>query len=170
MNAADPGAGAAPAFAPGTAPAIEEARPEDVAELARIAAEALPGAFSADGFRDELARDDAHVWVVRRSGRVQGYLAARVLDDVVEVLSIAVVPAARRSGVGRALIAHAITAAPAGARLDLEVRAGDAGAQAFYGALGFVAVGRRPRYYRGGEDAVLMTREAAPADKAGALP
>jgi ribosomal-protein-alanine N-acetyltransferase len=47
------------------------------------------------------------------------------------------------------------------------VRAGSAGAIALYERLGFVAVGRRPGYYRSPvEDAVLMRLEVA-SSKAG---
>jgi len=40
----------------------------------------------------------------------------------------------------------------------LEVRVSNHAARAFYASTGFVAVGRRPRYYANGEDALLMTR------------
>jgi ribosomal-protein-alanine N-acetyltransferase len=44
--------------------------------------------------------------------------------------------------------------------VELEVRAGSAGAIALYERRGFVAVGRRPGYYRSPvEDAVLMRLE-----------
>jgi [ribosomal protein S18]-alanine N-acetyltransferase len=51
--------------------------------------------------------------------------------------------------------------------VELEVRAGSAGAIALYERLGFVAVGRRPGYYRSPvEDAVLMRLEVG-SSKAG---
>lgn len=44
-----------------------------------------------------------------------------------------------------------------GARTSsLEVRAANAGAQALYAALGYEVLGRRPRYYSDGEDALIM--------------
>jgi ribosomal protein S18 acetylase RimI-like enzyme len=49
------------------------------------------------------------------------------------------------------------TARGAGSAL-LEVRVSNLVARAFYASTGFVAVGRRPRYYANGEDALLMTR------------
>jgi ribosomal-protein-alanine N-acetyltransferase len=46
--------------------------------------------------------------------------------------------------------------------VELEVRASSAGAIALYAGLGFVGVGRRPKYYSGPEDdAVLMRLELA---------
>ena len=83
--------------------------------------------------------------------------------DECEILDIAVDPAARRNGLGARLLAAALAAAATrGARrCFLEVRASNAGAQAFYRAAGFVEDGRRKDYYRSGqgrEDALLMSR------------
>jgi [ribosomal protein S18]-alanine N-acetyltransferase len=85
-------------------------------------------------------------------------------DEVVgELESVAVEAVARRSGVGsalcRAVVAWCVGRGATGVKL--EVRAGSAGAIALYERLGFVAVGRRPGYYRSPvEDAVLMRLEA----------
>jgi ribosomal protein S18 acetylase RimI-like enzyme len=43
--------------------------------------------------------------------------------------------------------------------LFLEVAADNVGAQAFYSAEGFFEVGRRPRYYRGEIDALVLRRD-----------
>jgi ribosomal-protein-alanine N-acetyltransferase len=43
------------------------------------------------------------------------------------------------------------------AELILELRASNVPARALYEQAGFVVAGRRPRYYPGGEDALLMT-------------
>ncbi len=61
-----------------------------------------------------------------------------------------VLPAWRRRGIGRALLDAVV--AEAGARgiasIVLEVAADNEAARRLYAALGFVQVGRRPRYYR----------------------
>jgi ribosomal-protein-alanine N-acetyltransferase len=80
------------------------------------------------------------------------------------VLTLAVDPAHRRSGAGRALVeAVAITAAAAGARsLFLEVASDNQAAMALYGAAGFGRVGQRPAYYRraaGAVDALVLRRD-----------
>ena len=61
-------------------------------------------------------------------------------------------------GIARELLARvAADARDLGASAcSLEVRAGNAGAQAFYRALGLAEVGVRPRYYSDREDAVIM--------------
>ncbi len=84
------------------------------------------------------------------SGRLRGFVLARVAADEAEILTIAVDPTVRGKGVGRALLAENLRqAARAGARaMFLEVDQDNAQALALYGRLGFVKVGERTGYYR----------------------
>ncbi len=90
-----------------------------------------------------------------------GFAVGKVLGAVRrgELESVAVDAAARRGGVGKALC-EAVVAWCRGQgvqEMELEVRAGSAGASALYEGLGFVVVGRRAEYYRDPvEDATLM--------------
>jgi ribosomal-protein-alanine N-acetyltransferase len=77
--------------------------------------------------------------------------------DEVEILLVAVVPHARRRGVGRALV-EALLADAGARRAHLEVRASNRAAIALYERTGFVAAGVRKRYYADGEDALVMAR------------
>jgi ribosomal-protein-alanine N-acetyltransferase len=109
--------------------------------------------------------------VAEADGRLVGFAVGKVVVDgdfdsgvgrfaVLE--TVAVDAAARRCGVGRALCEAIVGwSNEQGARiLELEVRAGSAGAIALYAGLGFVVAGRRRGYYREpAEDAVLMRRE-----------
>ncbi|MBV9656365.1 MAG: GNAT family N-acetyltransferase [Acetobacteraceae bacterium] len=89
-----------------------------------------------------------------------GMLVGRVMADEAELLTVAVDPTARRQGLGTALARRAIAEARGrGARsMFLEVSAENGGARRLYGALGFAAIGRRPKYYAGGGDALVMKR------------
>jgi ribosomal-protein-alanine N-acetyltransferase len=92
-----------------------------------------------------------------------GFLLARAAGGECEIISLGVVPAARRQGAARALLAATLAAAAsAGARnCFLEVAADNAAARALYLGFGFREVGRRPGYYRnsgGAADAVVMAR------------
>ena len=77
-----------------------------------------------------------------------------------ELLRIAVDPSARRKGLARTLL----RAAEADLRnlgirsLHLEVRLSNAAARTLYESEGWRLQGRRPRYYRDGEDAALYTK------------
>jgi [ribosomal protein S18]-alanine N-acetyltransferase len=77
-----------------------------------------------------------------------------------ELESVAVADRARRMGVGRALCAAvaAWCAEQGAATVELEVRSASAGAIALYEGLGFVAFGRRPKYYRNPEDDAILLR------------
>ena len=87
-----------------------------------------------------------------------GLVLARVAADEAEVLTLGVAPDARRMGLGRALLHRAMAMAMArgAASMVLEVAEGNEAAGALYGASGFVAVGRRRRYYPGGGDALIL--------------
>jgi [ribosomal protein S18]-alanine N-acetyltransferase len=89
-----------------------------------------------------------------------GFVLARAAAGEAEILTLAVVPAARRQGVGSALLAGAMAAACArgAAEMFLEVAASNAAAHALYAGLGFTEVGRRPRYYADGADAFVLRR------------
>ena len=87
-----------------------------------------------------------------------GFGMFRVAGEEADVLTLAVVPAARRRGLGGALLTAGIEWCGAlGARaMFLEVAASNVAARALYGRAGFVAVGWRRGYYGKGEDAVVM--------------
>jgi ribosomal-protein-alanine N-acetyltransferase len=101
-----------------------------------------------------------------------GCAILRVAADEAEILTIAVLPAARGQGRAAGLVRASIAeAAAAGARrIHLEVAGSNAAARALYFSAGFAETGRRPGYYRGPggrEDAILMARataEPAPRD------
>ena len=90
-----------------------------------------------------------------------GFVLVRDLGDEAEVLSLGVLPAARRRGVGRALLAAVVAEAERRglASVVLEVAAANTPARRLYAGAGFVQVGRRPGYYRhlgeGGDGLIL---------------
>ncbi len=135
----------------------------DAGAIAALDARVNPSPWSADAVRETLARADGFV-IAPPGAALAGFVLFAQVADECEILDIAVDPAARRDGLGARLLAAALAAAVArGARrCFLEVRASNAGAQAFYRAAGFVEDGRRKDYYRSGqgrEDALLMSRE-----------
>jgi ribosomal-protein-alanine N-acetyltransferase len=99
------------------------------------------------------------VFVAEAGDRLAGYIVGRSVLDEAEILNLSVDLAARRRGVGHALVARVMdTFAAAGVgRVFLEVRESNLAAQRLYTAFGFRAVGRRSRYYRAPtEDAVVL--------------
>jgi ribosomal-protein-alanine N-acetyltransferase len=92
-----------------------------------------------------------------------GFVLARVAADEAEILTLAVVPAARRRGHAGALLACAMAAAVlrGAAAMFLEVSEQNAAARALYAAAGFAEAGRRRRYYPDGADALVLRRDLA---------
>lgn len=139
--------------------------PEDLSDVARIERASFRDPWSEAMLLAELTPDDERmaIGVRRDDGALQGFALARYGVDAMQVLVVATDPAARGSGVGRALVREiARRAREAGyPRIDLEVRAGNAAAIALYATEGFVGVGRRRRYYQDGEDALLMSATIA---------
>ena len=93
-----------------------------------------------------------------------GHAVVSVVADISELQRIAVDAAHRRAGLATSLLEEAVGLARSeGAdRLLLEVREDNAGAIAFYVARGFVEIDRRPRYFRDGGTAVVMSRNIQP--------
>jgi len=90
-----------------------------------------------------------------------GFALARDLGEEGEILTLGVVPDSRRRGLGRALLRAVLDRARRRSipSIVLEVAADNAPARRLYAAAGFSAAGRRPRYYRRGEqmvDALLL--------------
>ena len=97
--------------------------------------------------------------VAEVDGAVAGFVVGLVVASQAELESIVVDRAARRRGIGAALLRGLVQeAALAGAEeVLLEVRASNRSAMELYGKAGFAEVGRRPGYYLDPmEDAVLM--------------
>lgn len=107
---------------------------------------------------DELPRPDRVWWAAYEGETLVGYAGGWIVDGQVQILKVGVDPAMRRRGIARGLLARvAADARDLGASsCSLEVRAGNAGAQALYAAIGLAALGVRPRYYSDGEDAHIM--------------
>jgi ribosomal-protein-alanine N-acetyltransferase len=93
-----------------------------------------------------------------------GFALYRVAADEAEILTVSVVPEARRAGLGRALVGACEEGARAeGARrLFLEVAQGNAAARALYAGAGYAEVGRRKGYYQrpdgSREDALILAK------------
>ena len=94
------------------------------------------------------------------AGDALGYALFQLLPGEVELLRVGTVPEARRRGIARALLAHALPrfAESGRAACHLEVRAGNDAARALYASLGFELAGRRRAYYTNGEDAIRYSR------------
>jgi ribosomal protein S18 acetylase RimI-like enzyme len=129
---------------------VEPAAAGDLGAVEGLARILLPGAGVPRLADTVVARD------VR--GAVVGWLEAHRVAGEVHVLGLGVAPERRCRGIATALV-RAVMAD--GEPVHLEVRASNVAALRLYRRLGFDEVGVRPRYYRDGEDALLLSRRAA---------
>jgi len=144
--------------------------PGHIRELMRYESELFgPEAWSADGYRDELAdrRHRRYVVALDETGRLLGWAGIRVLADEGEILTVGVVPSTRRRGVARRLIAALLEEARTRSVTEvfLEVRIDNEAARALYKSEGFEPIGLRRGYYEHGRvDAITMRKSLETAD------
>jgi ribosomal-protein-alanine acetyltransferase len=140
---------------------VHAATAADIDALAALDARCFSPPWGTEHFRDELAREASLLLMAREGATLLGFLDAWVVYDELQIMRVVSAPEARRRGVGRALMHHAETAGRRRglAAITLEVRANNQPAAALYEALGMRSVGRRPRYYKDGEAALLYRLE-----------
>lgn len=92
--------------------------------------------------------------------KLVGYAGMYLVENVCDIMNIAVHPDNRRCGIANKLMKSLVNYAKDNNAevIELEVRLGNASARAFYEKLGFVRDGIRKNYYSfPKEDAVLMS-------------
>jgi ribosomal-protein-alanine N-acetyltransferase len=146
---------------------------------AEVAAEIHRRSFS-DGWTAEsigglLAMPGTEGIIALLHGVPSGMILFRTAADEAEILTLAVMPAARRCGIGSSLVGAALEhAADRGARaVFLEVAEDNTPAQALYRGAGFAAIGRRPNYYNnppGSADAQIYQLKLSSRDRTASTP
>lgn len=105
---------------------------------------------------------DVRAWVATRSKAevAVGYAVYWFTEDEGELANIAVEPAMRGTGIGKALLEHVLAAARTDgvANLFLEVRVSNRVAIALYTRYGFERVGQRRGYYTLPKEDALVLR------------
>ena len=130
---------------------------ERMAELERLC---FPMPWTRPMIAAELRNALAYYFVLERDGVCVGYAGMHLVVGEGYITNIAVDPAYRRAGLGRALLEALVNCGrERGADfLTLEVRQSNLAAQGLYRAFGFIEAGVRYGYYRQPEeDALLMT-------------
>lgn len=141
----------------------------DVPDLARLCETLFPSAWNETSLHAELQSPDAAIWLARSvdagSQALAGFVLVRRVLDEVHIHAVGVCAGFRRRGVAATLLERVLAHAREDglAIVHLEQRASNHASHALYEAQGFVVVGRRPRYYRDGEDALLMSLALAPS-------
>jgi [ribosomal protein S18]-alanine N-acetyltransferase len=132
---------------------------DDLSAIREILEQAPEAAnWSAAALENALDVYPGHFLVSESNTAVIGFVLARQIADEAEILNLAVSPACRRHGIGKALMQHLLATFqdPKLRKLFLEVRESNAPAIAFYRSLGFAQSGRRAGYYHHPLEAALV--------------
>ncbi|EAP89630.1 ribosomal-protein-alanine acetyltransferase, putative [Oceanicaulis sp. HTCC2633] len=142
-------------------PEIFEAGPEAADLYAALHAQCFPDPWSEADFARLLASSGVQGLIARAQDDPQGLSLIRSVAGECELLTIGVLPAARRTGVGAFLLAQSeIAARRAGSkRLFLEVSERNAPAGGLYEREGYRQIGLRKGYYRDGAAARVLARD-----------
>ena len=135
----------------------------DIEVMAAIHATAFApaDAWSAELFDLQLAMPNIFGFLHQKGGLI----LTRVAADEAEILTLAVVPTVRRTGLAFALLAAATELATSlSARvIFLEVSVTNIAARALYTKAGFIQAGRRRRYYSDTSDALVLRLDISPS-------
>ena len=136
-------------------------------------------AWSPRSVEEELAGlgDTRQIWLAEvpdhdHGQRPVGYAVGRFVDDVADLQRVAVLPSARRNRLGQRLLDEVVAEARRRgcARILLEVAADNAPAVALYARNGFTTIDRRPRYYAGDVDALILALDLTRDSRVEELP
>lgn len=136
--------------------------PCHVPQVAALEQVCFSSPWSENSIAGELS-NPLSLWLVAiEDGQLAGYIGSQSVMGESDMMNLAVDPAFRRRGAGRALVLALVEhlAQKGNHCLSLEVRASNAPALALYQGLGFAQVGRRPNYYRNPkEDGLILRKE-----------
>jgi ribosomal-protein-alanine N-acetyltransferase len=142
---------------------IQAAGAEAAELLAEVHVAAMERPWSAAEIAKLMENPAVFAFASRNETNAVGFAMAWAVAGDSELLTVAVVPQARRNGAGAALVAAAAAGAMArgAASMHLEVAEDNAPARALYAKLGYEEAGRRHAYYPGAAgpiDAIVMRR------------
>jgi ribosomal-protein-alanine N-acetyltransferase len=143
---------------------IRRAGIADLERLRPVARACFPDSWGDSALAGALHDRGARVWLALRDetpgAAAIGFVLARRIVELLEIDLLGVAPDFRRGGLAARLLARLLDvergAGLAEARLELSTS--NSPAAGLYASQGFVVVGRRPRYYPDGSDALLLSR------------
>jgi ribosomal-protein-alanine N-acetyltransferase len=123
--------------------------PLDLAVAAAVHAGCFATAWNEAAMAELLSMPGSFGIVAQIGDQPVGLVVALAVGTEAEILTLGVLPASRRRGVARRLLASvADRLTRAGCqRLLLEVAEDNVAARSLYGTLGFAEIGHRPSYY-----------------------
>ncbi|WP_331000067.1 ribosomal protein S18-alanine N-acetyltransferase [Acetobacter garciniae] len=140
---------------------IEKAGVAHAGVLAALHEQCFPPAdrWNASAMAELLALPGVAAALICEGGQPAGFVMLRCVVDEAEILTLCVLPACRRRGLARQLLAHALAmACDLGAgTVFLEVSVRNPAATELYAQAGFTRQGLRKAYYPDGSDALILS-------------
>jgi len=140
-------------------PQVREMKREDLRDILAIEKESFKSPWTKRLFEETLLSPISANFVIIAEGGLVGYLCLYTVEDEAHILNIAVSPEHRQQGYATALLEKVIEnlGEKGISHYYLEVREGNYEAQGLYHKFGFVAIGKRKKYYTDtNEDALVM--------------
>ena len=145
---------------------IRAAQVDDIAAVAAVETQVFPDPWPMHLYAQEVRQPLRFQRVVfNADGYLAAYLFACWQADELHVLKVATHPMYQGNGIATMLLAETAWEARRGngRGIILEVRPSNHRAVLLYRHLGYHVIGRRPRYYSDGEDALVMFLAVAPS-------
>jgi len=139
---------------------IRQCRLSDLDQVTEVEEASFPDPYDRFTFVQLLELEPGGFLVAERDRRLLGYITGVVRGDEAMIYSIAVIADSRRRGVAGALMKGELDylSGKAG-RVYLQVSVNNPAAISLYKRFSFVELGRVRKYYRNGDDALIMSRD-----------
>jgi ribosomal-protein-alanine N-acetyltransferase len=137
---------------------VEPLSPSDLPAIMAIENRSFATPWTEEMYRGVLS--DSYLngikWVV--DGEIRGYFVYGLLVPTLEIMNVVVSPDHRREGIGRHMMSWVLDEGKRRGCTEafLEVRVSNAAAIKLYESFSFSVIHTRPKYYRDGEDGLVM--------------
>lgn len=134
---------------------MEEKHLDDVQEISELS---IRNYWSKEELSKEIDNKLARYFVHEEDNRIVGFVGVWVVCDEGQITNVAVHPDYRRRGIAKMLMTNMINHLKTldCSIITLEVRKSNTKAYELYTSLGFTDEGLRRRFYKDGEDAIIM--------------
>ena len=111
--------------------------------------------------KSELENENSRYFVAVENGKILGFAGFIIMPDDIEITNIVTRKQNRGHGIGKMLLETIMDEAKVYGKneISLEVNAKNIIALNLYDSFGFEKVGLRTNYYKGTDDAIIMTKQ-----------
>lgn len=140
-------------------PTIRPMVAEDLDTITDLEQRIFTDAWSKRSFEAELSNKYSFPLVLESEGKIAGYAVVWHIYNEIHIANFAIHPDYRRMGLGKRLMQHILEKFDRADFAFLEVRKSNLPALRLYESFGFKTLNVRKKYYRDGEDALVMVKD-----------